>query len=200
MDNEKMIKSANRVDAVAKVLAGICLGLGIACGVMGLLTAFLGEKMFGIADLSLRLSFLTLTLTENVACKPQMLRLFAVSGCLGAALMLVTCWYGLRTLRKILESMKLGRPFSDSTAGEVRKLGIFTLAFGGLGSLVKSVQTGLVAQVCPLDSLFNPEAVAGFETNVQFSLDFLWIAGLIFLLSYIFRYGSQLQRESDETL
>jgi hypothetical protein len=48
--------------------------------------------------------------------------------------------------------------------------------------------------------LLNPEVVNGYSYNGTFDCSFLVGAVILFLLSYIFRYGEELQRESDETL
>ena len=44
------------------------------------------------------------------------------------------------------------------------------------------------------------DQVTGWTYNASFDMSFLAFAFVLFLLSYIFRYGAQLQQESDETL
>jgi hypothetical protein len=49
-------------------------------------------------------------------------------------------------------------------------------------------------------ALFNTSVVTGYTYNGISDVSFLAIAVVLFLLSYIFQYGENLQRESDETL
>jgi hypothetical protein len=42
--------------------------------------------------------------------------------------------------------------------------------------------------------------VKSVHVNVHLELGFILLAMALFLMSYIFRYGEELQRESDETL
>jgi hypothetical protein len=49
-------------------------------------------------------------------------------------------------------------------------------------------------------ALFNSSVVTGYTYNGVFDTSFVASAVVLFLLSYIFRYGEGLQRESDETL
>ena len=51
-----------------------------------------------------------------------------------------------------------------------------------------------------LDELFAPGLVRGYTVTNVIDLSFLLIPALLFLLSYVFRYGEELQTQSDETL
>jgi hypothetical protein len=51
-----------------------------------------------------------------------------------------------------------------------------------------------------LTVLLNHDVVSGYSYNGTFDCSFIIAAVILFLLSYIFQYGEELQRESDETL
>ena len=96
--------------------------------------------------------------------------------------------YGLHIFRLILQPMKQGKPFAESISKNLRRLGLIVLIAGGALSLanfigqIYYVSSRLAVRTCRLD------------------LNFLIVAAILFLCSYIFRYGEELQRLSDETL
>ena len=55
-------------------------------------------------------------------------------------------------------------------------------------------------QIINFDLLFNTKYVTQINFGIRLHLSFLVFAALIYLLSYIFRYGQELQQLSDETL
>lgn len=98
--------------------------------------------------------------------------------------------YGLHILRRILRPMKQGEPFAQSVSADMRHFGWLVLIAGGILSLAS-----FAGQLSLLSS-------SSSATNGSFQLDlsFLFLSAIVFLFSYIFRYGEELQRQADETL
>ena len=71
---------------------------------------------------------------------------------------------------------------------------------GGIAELGHVISRIFEVQAYKIDHLLNPDAVASYSYNWSFSLWFVIIALILFFLSYVFRYGEALQKESDETL
>ena len=92
--------------------------------------------------------------------------------------------------------MREGRPFDAGVSGRLRLLGWVSIAWGVVINLYNLLLCGWIGRV--LQSL----DVGAGTLEMEHVLDgsFLVIALLLFLFSYIFRYGEELQKLSDETL
>ena len=96
--------------------------------------------------------------------------------------------YGLHIIRLILRPMKQGKPFAESISRNMRRLGFVVLFAGGALSLADAVGQAYTAG-------------NGFILRIhRVDLSFLVVSAIVFLFSYIFRYGEELQRQADETL
>ena len=89
-----------------------------------------------------------------------------------AALELAVCGCTVQIFRRVLRPMKEGRPF-DGAARQLRRLAWVTLA----ANLVLSC-----------------------ASQVHLDLGFLGPGIFLLLLSFVFHYGEELQRQADETL
>lgn len=102
--------------------------------------------------------------------------------------------YGICIIRKMLSPMKEGKPFNTNISKDFKKLGWFTVAFGIASNVIDySITTFLTNRLY---------ASIPFSISIDssLSLNFIVIAFAFFLLSYVFSYGEELQRLSDETL
>ncbi|MCR4805869.1 MAG: hypothetical protein K5981_09540 [Clostridia bacterium] len=109
---------------------------------------------------------------------------------------LAAVWYGIRIIRRILAPMKEGQPFSQGISGEFKKLGWFVIGYGIVYNAFDLIaKTALAAR---LVSSHTEYPTLGIEHHLDPT--FLVIAFILFLCSYIFRYGEELQQLSDETL
>ena len=117
----------------------------------------------------------------------------------GAAVFLVAwaaiCWI-LHTIRRILAPMKEGQPFADGVADDLKKLAWTVLIFGLISAVWRFVSQVMVSTAMSGSLSVNSHYAVGEVVN----LDFLLVAAVLFLVSYIFRYGRELQVQSDETL
>ncbi len=108
--------------------------------------------------------------------------------------------YAAKIARKILVPMKEGLPFDESVPKNLKVLGILTLVGGAIWSVAKVVIDVTSYSAYHISELFQPARVTGIELSVTLDTKFLIIAAMIFLMSYIFQYGTELQKLSDETL
>ena len=95
---------------------------------------------------------------------------------------------------------KEGLPFDESISKNLKNLGILTLIGGGIWSVAKVIIDTTTFYAYRVSELFRPEIITHVELSISLDTTFLVIATVIFLLSYIFRYGAELQKLSDETL
>lgn len=200
MDTKKMISTAKFLNTGAKVVGGIFGACAVVCLIFAVLVAVLGEQMFAVGSFTLDLGYYTFHLTEDFPVDMGMMKWIACVGLMGVA---VICFLVKRAavhLRTILTPMEQGRPFEPGTPGSLRKIAWLTLIGGAMTQLLAFAEGFLQIWAYPMDAVFSTEAVAAVEYNFTLDLSFVWATCLILFLSYIFAYGQNLQRESDETL
>ena len=119
-------------------------------------------------------------------------RAWAISSVLYGIMTAALC-VGIVMLRRIIKPMRDGKPFDSAVSERLRRLGWYSLICGVISALYELFGKNIVMR------LIMPESgTVSVEHNVNIWL-FL-IASLIYLFSYIFRYGEELQQLSDETL
>ncbi len=202
MGNTKLTRGAAVLDRVLKILQGFAIA-GVAVAVIFIpLTLILGTKIIASAS-SLDLGVLELTLGGNGLdyLDAGKIKLGIIVMLVGVILTCAAVWYGLRVLRGIVAPMKeAGTPFAAGVAGKIRTLA-WTVLIGGAVAEIARV-TGEVFQVraYQLDRLLNMDELAGISYDWKISIWFVAAALILFFLSYVFRCGEALQKESDETL
>lgn len=199
---EKLKKIANTLDVVAKLIFYINIGAAILLLVIWII--IFGEVL---KDQNILREYLVLTLgSVKLGIVPQQapsvtftnMRFFAGTG----MVFLVTFFilYGVKIARKILKPMKEGLPFDEGVSKNLKNLGLLTLVGGGIWSATKLIIDTTTFEVYHISELFRPEIVTSVELSSSLDTTFLIIAAVFFLLSYIFQYGEELQKLSDETL
>ena len=200
---EKLSKTARVLAKIMKVLRGICIGCGIACAVMLVIGIFLPDHLYSnfvsVGDMSINLGNVELQMSR--ALEPQgSLRLYACVTLVSGMVTLALSAFGLHLLYKILTPMAESRPFDSSVSQNLRKLAwvalVGVIAASGLNFLADMAEIALFN----LSELFAPDLVTGYTVGYYLNISQLLIPVLLFLLSYVFRYGEELQALSDETL
>ena len=199
---EKLMKTTRVIDVLVRVCRGICFGLAIAAAVLLVIELVLPQALFEKSVLSsdMMVDFGVVEVHTSQALPlqgPVRMTVALMLAC--AALALGLGAWGLSLLHRILVPMREGRPFDGRVSGTLRKLGWVTL-FGGLGVEVLSWAASLLGlRLYDFSEIFAPGVVTGY--SVDFQVGGALIAPVvILLLSHVFQYGEQLQRQSDETL
>ena len=200
---EKLIRTSRILDNLFKVLRYITIVVGIICIPLLIISFILPESWYtdiaGTAGTSIWLDTIKLQLNRSVP----------VSGTLKAAVSAVLVLadvgcgiiaYGLQLLRNILAPIKDGNPFNSTVSRSLRTLGWLTLTGSVAYSIISAISLHFISGLYDLTALFKEGSVDGIMVNYRYNIAFLVVAALLFLLSYIFRYGEELQRQSDETL
>lgn len=201
MNREKMIKTAKICYTIVNVFQKILI-VCLILAAFGFVMLFVNRNIVGmVSETSVSFGDVTIELNEGVIPLEsiQVSRLLIIMA--AAIMMMGVIYYGMQVVKNILDPMREGRPFDSDVAGNIRKLGFVTL-FGGL--ILNGVQfltSHLMASNTDmLLSLFKEGVVNNVTVHSEISLDFIFVSLILFLLSYVFRYGEQLQAESDETL
>ena len=201
MENEKLIKNATIIDRILKILQGFAAAGVIVAALFIPLTLIFGEKMIASAD-RLTIGELQLKLSGDMSAYLDMARIKSsiVVMLIGAILTAAAVWYCLRVLREILAPMKEGQPFASGIADKIRKLGWTVLVTGAIAEIGGMITSIFELRAYQIDKIVSAGPVSEISYNYGFRLWFVLAALIIFFLSYVFRYGEALQKESDETL
>lgn len=202
---EKLTKTATTLNTIFKVMEQVLFSLAIAAAVFTGLIAIgwlLGwdPATLGTGYESLDISFLELQIADAYAPDKWIVLL-------QAAVMLVLscgcCLIGrqiVRCIRSILEPMTEGKPFTATVSANLKKLAILSIVLGVAFNLFGIAELIFTTFAYDLTGLLISEKITHVGIDYTIDISFLIVSGILLLLSYIFRYGTQLQQLSDETL
>ena len=197
--------TAKKLDKVLEI-AHIVLGaLAIAClvGVALIGVAFvlgLDPEMIGTGYENFDVGFLELTVAQ--ACAPDKWLVLLQ----GALTLIVSCRLvyagrqGVGYTREILHPMTEGKPFDSIISANLKKLAKLSIELGILYNILLLLEQIMTVFVYDLPGLLISEKITQVGGMFQVDLTFLICWALLMLLSYVFRYGEELQQLSDETL
>lgn len=200
MNNNKMSRIAKNLDIFANVGGKIAFAAGIVCILTTFLTLIFGSKMFADGALTLDLDFIKFHLNGSAYVNEQFLKLYVCAATLVGSILCFLLSYIFKLFREILSPMKAGRPFENGISEHLKKAGWAVLIGGFLSELVGITARILLIKAYSLHELFSSDVIAKTEFVFTMNFDFVLLACVIFLLSYIFTYGQALQQDSDETL
>ena len=149
---------------------------------------------------SLDFGSLDLELTENAVVN---FNLGCVQGLIGITMGFVVIFIAIKfcqCIRAILHPMTLGQPFDNGISNNLKKLSNLTIWMGIATNLTMIADGIMTVFVYNLGDLMNPEVVSHIGMNIEPDLSFLLTFGILRLLSYVFSYGEELQKLSDETV
>ena len=204
MNEMKMIKTAKALDAFFKVIqrivAAAMIVMVVAVGVLTVVNAILPDAVIGEDFHMVDIGPVTVELVEELAPDNNTILAYvwiAVAlGLCGAG----AAWWAFGCIRKILEPMKVGEPFHETVSKNIKKVAYAVLIWGVVVNVGKLLEISAALRFFNFDSLAAMGDIRSVTVNYQFDFTFLLVFFLLLLMSYIFRYGTELQRLSDETL
>lgn len=197
--------TAKKLDKVLEI-AHIVLGaLAIACivGVALISVAYilrLDPEMIGTGYSNFDVGFLELEIAEAYAPDKWMVLLQ------GAIALLVGCRLaydsrrGVGYVREILHPMTEEKPFDAVVGTNLRKLAKLSINLGILYNIIILSEQIMTVFVYDLPDLLLSEKITHIGGMFTLDLTFVVYWAFLMLLSYVFRYGEELQQLSDETL
>lgn len=194
---EKMQKTAKTIDTIMKILFWIVL--------VGLVLAVVAEIALALGGGSLITNAFSGTVTVNgteldLSGYPEfkpMLRSTALRIVSAAVFSLAVCLVGLVVFRKIIRPMKSGMPFEGSVSKRFKELGLLTIIYGvadNIFGILADASANKLALQLARQGIINDFSSTSFTLKLTPFLAAL----VIYLFSYIFAYGEQLQAKSDE--
>lgn len=196
----KLVKTAKTLDRVFKVLRVLVIVAGVitlaAMVLLGAVQLLTPETVAQTEDV-LILGSVELSLAPGVGTQsllPVLMAMGAVLVCI--AMLLVFIHY----FRQMLAPIREGKPFHHTVSKSLKKLAWVEIALGIVYNVLTVGEAVLVNRLYPLEALFSGSSVTGIGTYYELDLSFVLSAAVLFLLAYIFSYGAELQKLSDETL
>ena len=198
---EKLMKTSKTVDTILKVVYKILqvAGIIIFVGVGICLAAELLGKMPAAELSGISISDVELELKDPQAIEKDVMMLeIGTTMVMGLLAIAITC-YLIKVLRKVLAPMILGQPFDGTVSTNIKKLGIVCIVGGVMMDVMESVASTLAISM--MDKAFwLSENVSKITVSSEISLGNVLVGVLVIMLSYVFRYGEELQKQADETL
>ena len=191
--------SARLIDRVLFIAWIIVLvGLGLSVIMLGVSFPLAGwmldrsgfeEYSWGSGALTISVSGVEMTPADLRVALGSILAVSVLIGGLSA--------YFIHLCRRVLAPMKQGRPFDEGTAALIRRIAYVILACAFL-----LPAADLMLNLANLSQILAAFGSTRATVRYTYYVDLpTLVAGLlVLLLSLVFQYGAQLQRESDETL
>lgn len=107
---------------------------------------------------------------------------------------------GIRSLLRILDFLSFGLPFHAKVSGELHRMAILATVYSFIDAFLCLVTNVTLTRGYHIDAtLSNGEPLSVSFHNLPY-YPYLILVIALFFLSWIFRYGEELQTLSDETL
>ncbi len=191
---EKLRKTAGRLDRFFKIVFWIVLVLAGFMAVLGMwqmMALGMGREPLSLG-LDLNIVFSGFILTAEQFSGNDYALIWGFVSVLNV-IFSVFLLYSIAIIRRILQPMKEGRPFEKTCSLELAKLAWVSVLFAVVYLVLTNVGKALILHFLQVDTrLVNP--------GISIDLTFFIVAAVLFLVSYIFEYGEELQQLSDETL
>ena len=149
---------------------------------------------------SIRIDFLQLIFKDDTALHKDSMSMWLPLIFLITAILVFIVYKSIQTIESICTITMDHTPFDVRVANHIKNLAKYILAGGIVFNILEVCRVMYFKQIINFDLLFNPKYVTQIKFDIRIELSFLIFAALIYLLSYIFRYGQELQQLSDETL
>ena len=107
---------------------------------------------------------------------------------------------GVGYVREILQPMTESKPFASIVSVNLKKLAKLSITLGILVNVIILAEQIMTVFVFDLPGLLISEKISHVTGMFKIDLTFLIYWAILSLLSYVFRYGEELQQLSDETL
>ena len=196
---EKMSKIAKNLGILLNVAYQVCRAAVCVLLVCMIVLPFAGASMIEGGSFSLELGCVNLIMANSVVSAENMVLRVELGMAYTAAVLTVVC-YLLKLVRGVVKAMEEKRPFDGTVSAQLRKLSLAALIGGGVLSAAKLAGEMALSATYDFSTLFLNEKIVAVQTEYALDMNFILAFAVLYLLSFVFRYGEELQRQSDETL
>ncbi len=188
------------IETLQKVIIAIMIISVIFVGVVATVNIINPDAVIGDELNSISLGMISIDVADELVPSNTAIKVYGCVGLLLIVILLAFVYYFFQVLKNILKPMTEDKPFSPTVSKNLKKLGFATLALGIIINIIKWLETFATAHFYNIEQIIISENIKSFTVNYNFDLSFLIICFVLFFLSYIFKYGEQLQQLSDETV
>ena len=197
--NDKSKDLLRKMCFILEIVRGTCLiSVALLIG-LSLFYAF-NKDVYNMLFGSIRIDYLQLTFNDDSALSKDKMSIWLPLIFLITAIFVFIIYKAVQTIESICTITMNHTPFDVRVANHIKKLAKYILAGGIVFNILEVCRIMQFKQTINFDLLFNTKYVTQINFDIRLHLSFLVFAALIYLLSYIFRYGQELQQLSDETL
>jgi len=196
----KISNLAKKCDKVANVFIKINLVLGILLLICLVITPFVSKDFFLDVATTIILGNIELGLVEGYMPELLTYKWYRFTMLVLCIVFLVYVSLILRIIRMILKPMVYEKPFASCVSKHIRKLSWIILIGEGVFQVVMLGVEVLLYRAFDFSNLFFNDKIISCKIDYMFDGTFIMIFAIIYLLSYVFQYGEELQIQSDETL
>ena len=195
-------KKLDKILEIAHIVLG-AIAIGFLVCVALIAAAYilkLDPSMIGTAYENFDVGFLELTAAKDYAPDKWLVLLQSAITLLVGCRLMYEGRRGVGYIREILLPMKEEKPFDSIVSTNLKKLAKLSITLGILYNIIILSEQIMTVFVYDLPPLLISEKIIPVDGMFQVDLTFIVYWAILLLLSYVFRYGEELQQLSDETL
>ncbi len=197
--NDRSKDLLKKMCSVLKVVRQVCLiSFALTIG-LSLFYAF-NKDVYNTLFGNIRIDYLQLIFKDDAALHKDSMSMWLPLILLITAIFIFIIYKSIQTIESICTITMDHTPFDVRVSNHIKSLAKYILAGGIVFNILEVCRVMQFKQTINFDLLFNTKYVTQINFDIRLHLSFLVFATLIYLLSYIFRYGQELQQLSDETL
>ncbi len=197
--NDKSKDLLRKMCFILEIVRGTCL-ISVALSIgLSLFYAF-NKDVYNTLFGSIRIDYLQLTFNDDSALSKDKMSIWLPLIFLITAIFVFIIYKAVQTIESICTITMNHTPFDVRVSNHMKNLAKYILVGGIVFNILEVCRIMQFKQTINFDLLFNTKYVTQINFDIRLHLSFLVFAALIYLLSYIFRYGQELQQLSDETL
>lgn len=197
--NDKSKDLLKKMCFILKIVRWVCLISVVLLIGLSLFYAF-NKDVYNTLFGSIRIDYLQLIFNDDLALNKDKMSMWLPLIFLITAIFVLIIYKAVQTIESICTIAMDHTPFDVRVANHIKNLAKYILAGGIVFNILEVCRVMYFKQIINFDLLFNTKYVTQINFGIRLHLSFLVFAALIYLLSYIFRYGQELQQLSDETL
>ncbi len=188
---DKVLNACN----IAFLVLAIVMVVFSVVGFIGIPNVIIGE-----IENTLTMGVLELEVKDELILNAEKINNVLAISALLAAVQFAVSYVLVKILRKLLSPIIEGNLFHPTVAENIKKLAIYVLIGGFITEILNFAGSAVILSAYDLSSMFNEGLVANRSLTFEMNDNFVVYAGIIYLLSFVFKYGAELQTQVDETL
>ena len=197
--NDKSKALLKKMCFILEIIRGTCLIFVVLSIGLSLFYAF-NKDVYNTLFGSIRIDYLQLIFNDDLALNKDKMSMWLPLIFLITAIFVFIIYKAVQTIESICTIAMDHTPFDVRVSNHIKNLAKYILAGGIVFIILEVCRVMQFKLTINFNLLFNTKYVTQINFDIRLHLSFLIFAALIYLLSYIFRYGQELQQLSDETL